>query len=166
MAVNIWLAHCSVAMRNKVEGMDSSFRERCASLRQHHPIHAHLIAFSKLKIALISIIVIMGCFVSSCKGIDISETLEFDNVWPFKMERDSMTQVPNSISGLCGKSMYSVSGVTSKKNGNVLIILVKIHVARNGESGSFGLPIMVTDDIDEIRFGEKQYLLWKRYKVR
>jgi hypothetical protein len=91
-----------------------------------------------------------------------TEVLEFDDVSLFKMEQDAVTHVPTSISGLCGKSAYSVYDISSVTDRGVLLVRAKIHVARTGESGRFTYKLDITPDVNELRFGDQQHLLWKR----
>ena len=108
-------------------------------------------------------VLLVFLLVSAFDWIDMSKILEMENVHLFKMEMDNVTQIPTSISGLCFESAYSVSEIQSKKEGNALIILVKIHpVGRKGESGNFNYHFDITNDIDEIKFGEKKTILWTR----
>jgi len=91
-----------------------------------------------------------------------SEILEFDNVSLFKIEMDPATHIPTSIAGLCGRSAYSVYEILSEKEDRELVVKAKIHIARGGESGRFFYKLVIPDDVDELVFGDKKHVLWKR----
>lgn len=90
------------------------------------------------------------------------EVLEYDNVFQFRLEHDGVAQLPIAISGLCGRSMYSVADISVIKAGKSLNILIHIHLAKDGESGSFRVPLAIDDSINEISFGNRKFIVWTR----
>jgi len=108
------------------------------------------------------IAILLVCFFGFRCAIARPQTLEFENVFQYKLDLNPGTKVPEKISGLCGRSMYCVQGLTSKTNGTTLVILVKIGFCKEGQSGGFSYPLKISDNIKELRFGTKEYQLWKR----
>ena len=89
------------------------------------------------------------------------QTLELENVSQYKLDLNPKTKVPETISGFCFRSAYCVSEVTTKTNGDTLVVLVKIGLFK-GQSGNFLLPLKIGDNIQYLKFGTKEHLLWKR----
>ena len=89
------------------------------------------------------------------------QILEFENMLQYRLDLNPKTKVPETISGLCGRSAYCVSEVTTKTNGDTLVALVKIGPFK-GQSGNFSYALKTSDDIQYLKFGTKEHLLWKR----
>ena len=79
----------------------------------------------------------------------------------YKLELNPNTKVPETISGFCGRSAYCVSEITTRTNGNTLVVLVKIGLFK-GQTGSFSYALKLNDDIKYLKFGTKEHLLWQR----
>ncbi len=90
------------------------------------------------------------------------DVLEFGQVMQYQLELDPNTKVPKRISGFCGASAYCVRDITTKTNNACLIILVEVGFCKDGQTGNFSYPITVGDNINEIRFGMQEHLLWQR----
>jgi hypothetical protein len=107
-------------------------------------------------------VVVLLCFLGLRCAIAKPQILEFEHVLQYKLELDPSTKVPDKISGLCGASSYCIQDVTSRTNGTTLVMLVRIGVCKKGQSGNFSFPLSLSDGIQELRFGEKQTLIWTR----
>jgi flagellar motor switch/type III secretory pathway protein FliN len=87
--------------------------------------------------------------------------LEFENVLQYKLDLNPNTKIPQNISGVCGRSAYDVSEVTTKTNGDTLVVLVKIDLFK-GQTGGFSYALKIGKDIKYLKFGTKEHLLWQR----
>jgi len=90
------------------------------------------------------------------------QILEFENVAGYELKLNSDTKLPENISGLCFRSMYCITEITTKTNDLALVVLVQIAPCKKGQSGNFSYPVKIGDNIQELRFGMKEHLLWKR----
>ena len=132
--------------------------------------HLHMSRKSKILIVACSLVCILAAVVitigCSQRTSDITadivkpQTLEFENVLQYKLDLNPKTKIPETISGFCGRSSYCVSEVTTKTNGDTLVVLVKIGLFK-GQSGSFSLPLKIGDNIQYLKFGTKEHLLWR-----
>ncbi|MGD1020271.1 MAG: hypothetical protein ABSA12_13250 [Verrucomicrobiia bacterium] len=88
---------------------------------------------------------------------------EYEDLFQYKLQVNPSTGIPEAMSAIAG-DRYCVKRTTLKKKGPSLLILVAIGLCRDGQSGGFIVPLQVTDDIKEVRFGRKGYLLWSRQR--
>lgn len=89
------------------------------------------------------------------------QILSFDNVMHYKLEVDPILKIPDNISGFSFGGSSRACGYEVKTNNNVLVILVKISQIK-GDTGYFSIPLHVGDNINELRFGTEQHLIWQR----
>jgi hypothetical protein len=119
-------------------------------------------AVSKSRMAIFATALLVSGFLGFWCFVARGGVLEYENVFQYKLELNEKTKVPEKISGLCGRSMYCVQEITTKTNQATVVVLVKIGFCKKGQSGSFSYPLKLGDDIQELRFGEKETLLWSR----
>ena len=68
-----------------------------------------------------------------------------------------------SIDGSIISSSLAVSSVTQRRQGRSIVVIVRQGIIRRGRmSGRFHLDIAVSDDIDEITFGNARDVIWHR----
>ena|GEM_PF-4705406 len=146
-------------IQNKIRNMKQSRR--------------HLLVLSKSKILIaacsLACIVVVTGFVIGCsqQTREISSEivnppiLEFENVLQYKLELNPKTKIPETISGVCGRSAFCVTGINTRTNGNTLVVLVRIDLFK-GKTGSFSYALKLNDDIKYLKFGTKEHLLWQR----
>ena len=68
-----------------------------------------------------------------------------------------------SIDGSLISSSLAVSSVKQFRNGSCIVVVVREGIIRPGrKSGRFHLNIGLTDDIDEIAFGNSKDVIWRR----
>ena len=120
------------------------------------------------KLGLTLFLSMLCLFSNASQAMDIvsdlfqSKTLEFENVLQYKLDLNPATKIPERISGLCGASACCVQEITTKTNQSALIVLVKIKLCKDKQTGNFSFPINMGNDIKELKFGLKEYSLWKR----
>jgi len=93
-----------------------------------------------------------------------TEVLEWKDVFQSRItevERDGVPAV--RISGLCGHSAMSVRDITQQRRGSAQLITVRVFLARRGTTGSFQVDLPVRKDINEIRFGQQETIIWQRH---
>ncbi len=66
------------------------------------------------------------------------------------------------ISGFSGHSAYSVKKITSRVENDTITVIVHLFLARKGTTGNFQYDVPVPESVNEIRFGQKKELIWKR----
>ncbi|MFI5103207.1 MAG: hypothetical protein ACHP9V_07575 [Terriglobales bacterium] len=66
------------------------------------------------------------------------------------------------ISGLSGHSALSVKKITSHVENGEITVIVRLFLAREGTSGNFQYDVPVPESVNEIRFGQKKELIWRR----
>jgi len=67
------------------------------------------------------------------------------------------------ISGLSGHSALSVKRITSHvENGTIIVIVHLFSLPGQGTSGNFQYDVPVPESVNEIRFGQKNELIWQR----
>ena len=76
-------------------------------------------------------------------------TLEFENVLQYKLDLNPKTKIPEAVS-----ENYAGGVLT-------LVVLVRIDLF-NGKTGSFSSALKINDDINYLKFGTKEHLLWQR----
>src|SRR5438045_8665612 len=118
-------------------------------------------AASRIRSAL-SAAVALALGASCTRPTGTHKVLEFADVFQYNMEMNPNTHVPSKISGLCGKSMLCVLNVKTIRKNSRLVILVEIGACGAGRSGSFSYPLILPDEVDEIAFGRKEHVTWKR----
>jgi hypothetical protein len=59
-------------------------------------------------------------------------------------------------SGWCVKNYEFV------KKGDGLTLLLEVGYGEAGESGSFAIPLEIPPDVNVLRFGKEQHILWTR----
>lgn len=121
-------------------------------------------AASKLPVALTTAIALVVAFLGIRYAMAKTRVLEFEDVAQYSLSVNPATGIPETISGLCFRSMYCVSDVTTRTNGRTLVVLVRIGACGDGRSGNFSYALAIGDHIQELRFGTKQRLLWTRAK--
>ena len=117
----------------------------------------------RVPLGVVAILLAVAAFWELGRAVKLT-TLEYEYILRYKLDVNPRTGVPERISGLAGSS-YCVSDVTIKKKDSTLTILVTIGLCGYGRTGNFSVPIDVTDDIREVRFGTKENLLWSRPSV-
>ena len=130
-------------------------------MNRPNPTPPHQAAFKSRTIISVIVVTLFCCLGLRCV-IAEPQILEHEHVLQFKLDLDPNTKTPVKISGLCGASAYCIQDVTSKTNGTTLLVLVKIGFCKEGQTGNLLYPLKVSDDIKELRFGSKEYLIWKR----
>ena len=121
-----------------------------------------LIAACSLAYIVVVMIFAVGCVQRASEtSADIHPILEFENVYHYKLDLNPKTKIPETISGSCFRSAYCVTGITTRTNGNALVVLVKIDLFK-GQTGGFSYALKINDDIKYLKFGTKEHLLWKR----
>ena len=68
-----------------------------------------------------------------------------------------------SIDGALISSSNAVGSVKQRREGRCVVVLVGEVLVRRGRTrGSFHVDVALTDDIDEIAFGESHEVIWHR----
>ena len=68
-----------------------------------------------------------------------------------------------SVDGSLISSSLAVSSVTQHRQGRCIVVIVREGIIRRGRtSGKFHLEIAVSDDIEEIAFGNATDVIWHR----
>ena len=68
-----------------------------------------------------------------------------------------------SIDGTLMSSSNAVGSVKQRREGRCVVVLVREVLVRRGRTrGKFHLVVAITDDIDEIAFGESHEVIWHR----
>jgi hypothetical protein len=116
----------------------------------------------KIALALLLFGLVAAIIVGCTMIMKHKEVLEYENVAQYKLDLNPKTKIPEKISGLCFRSMYCVSGITTQRQGASLIVLVEIDFCKDGQSGDFSYPLEIPNDVDELRFGRDEHLLWTR----
>ena len=115
----------------------------------------------KLSVLLVVLAAIGGCMALYNMLFDV--ILESKDVQNFKVEE---LRVANStaleLSGLAFNSSMGVRKITTQKNGDAIVILVHLSLARRGASGNFAYELTVPDSVNEVRFGRGKTPIWKR----
>src|SRR5579859_2960016 len=86
--------------------------------------------------------------------------IEYNDVIGYKLEANPKTGLPEKVSGTIFASALCVRDTKVQKKDSRLTILVFIGSCMGGKSGGFTIPLKITDDVKEVRFGEKAKLLW------
>jgi hypothetical protein len=68
------------------------------------------------------------------------------------------------VSGLAFHSALAVDGIHVLENGDVRIVEIPLVAARPGLSGSFEYVVEVPASVQEVQFGRKHAILWRRSK--
>jgi len=68
-----------------------------------------------------------------------------------------------SIDGFLISSSNAVGSVKQRREGRCVVVLVReVLVRRNRTWGKFHLDVAITDDVDEIAFGDSHEIIWHR----
>ena len=68
-----------------------------------------------------------------------------------------------SIDGTLISSSNAVGSVKQRRDGRCVVVLVReVLVRRNRTWGKFHLDVAITDDVDEIAFGDSHEIIWHR----
>jgi hypothetical protein len=90
--------------------------------------------------------------------------LEWQDVFQSQLtEVQSSGQPAIRVSGLCGHSALSVKDITVKRDGPMELVTVRVSLVRRGTSGTFQVDVPLRDDINEIRFGQQEIVIWQRH---
>ncbi len=119
----------------------------------------------KLKIGIFIALVILGVLAYGIYWIHSNtsnQILEFDEVMNYQMDLNPKTKIPERISGFCKISSFCVHDIKCVTKGQALVVLISIGFCNEGQTGNFSYPIKIDENIKELRFGKKEYLLWKR----
>lgn len=76
-----------------------------------------------------------------------------------------LRQAPSTavrISGISGHSALSVKKITSNSENATITVIVRLFLVREETSGYFQHDVPVPESVNEIRFGQKRELIWKR----
>src|ERR1700722_3215644 len=77
--------------------------------------------------------------------------VEYDDLIGYKLEVNPKTGIPEKVSGTIFASAVCVWNTKVQKKDSRLTILVFIGSCLGGKSGSFAIPLEITDDIKEVR---------------
>ena len=68
-----------------------------------------------------------------------------------------------SIDGKLISSSLAVGSVKQRRKGRCIVVLLREVLVRRGRtSGRFRLEVAITDDVDEIAFGDSHEIVWRR----
>ena len=68
-----------------------------------------------------------------------------------------------SVDGSLISSSLAVSSVTQRRQGRCIVVVVREGIIHRGRtSGKFHLDVTVSDDIEEIAFGNVRDVIWRR----
>ena len=132
-------------------------------------------AVSKAKITIFGLTILLLLFVGiqcSMRTREIVKdlkphTLEFKDVFNYKLYLNPNTKVPEKIFGDCSASAYCVQGITTRTNGTTLTMFVTIGLCKeDNQVGGFSYPLEIATNITELRFGNNGHLLWKRQQPK
>lgn len=87
--------------------------------------------------------------------------VEYEDVIQYKLDVNPRTSIPEKVSGITGSALC-VWDTKIEREGSKAIILISVGPCVGKRSGSFSIPLDITDDIKEVRFGKKEYLLWSQ----
>ncbi len=66
------------------------------------------------------------------------------------------------IYGATSSSAISVRKIKTKTEESVIVVLVHAGLAKQGESGTFQYELSVPDSVNEVQFGHRSTMIWKR----
>lgn len=66
------------------------------------------------------------------------------------------------ISGWSGHGFWSVKDVSAERVGSSITVIVRLFLARPGTIGGFQYEIPVPGDVNQIRFGKDETVIWHR----
>jgi len=115
-----------------------------------------------LTILLLIVIVFLITCLIKIKGNHI--ILEFESVRDFKLVEHPGCPKVVTLSGYSGQSAWSVSRIETKIVQSSMVIYIYLTLGGGGEqklTGDFKYDIVVPDIVNEIKFGEKGYVIWR-----
>ena len=113
----------------------------------------------KWQLAILVVAVALG--ILGFRHLTRLDTVDYVGIINYDMKIDPKTGIPKEISGIAG-SAACVSDIEVQRQGSQLLVLITIGICYDGKSGSFKVPLNITDDIKEVRFGKDGHLLWSR----
>ena len=103
-------------------------------------------------------ILLLFCFCGCDEDNMILELKDIQHFQALEEKQGSVLQ----ISGLAFHSALAVEKMTTKKEGNNLIVELHLVRAQKGLSGSFSYKIPVPEDATSVLFGKARKEIWRR----
>lgn len=117
-----------------------------------------------MKALIISITMFAICLVTSVAAED-NMILDYKDVQFFKMnERQRGATISLELSGLAFQSSLAVKNIEANFEGDCIVVLVYLTLAKRGLTGSFDYTLDVPENVDSVYFGTSRQLIWKREK--
>jgi hypothetical protein len=113
-----------------------------------------------ITLALVALAIAATVVIASLRHTEILEWKDVFQSRIVQVERDGVPAV--RISGLCGHSAMSVRDINQQGRGSAQLVTVRIFLARRGTTGNFQVDVPVREDINEIRFGQLETVIWQR----
>jgi hypothetical protein len=89
--------------------------------------------------------------------------LERSDVWDFHLAEIRNGGVSAiRISGFCRHSASSVKDISVRRIDSAQVVTVRVFLARRGTTGDIQIDVPVPDGVNEVRFGQRQVVIWRR----
>jgi len=104
--------------------------------------------------------VCLSLFSFNCR---VQNVLEHEQVLSFKQAESIKNGVTRlMITGQCGHSALAIDRIETKTVNNSMSVRAYLSLVKNdGKSGTLNIDLEIPHDVNEVRFGKKEILIWK-----